>query len=154
MTLDSLLARLEGRSVTPVTLDDNMAVTSETTETDYCTLVTSVTPDNPYINFFEERAGIAEFDGCQSQIEAELIAYKDTLSEWAYNNPLVGYEITNCAYCGEDIDFSAGGYIAWGAVYCCYTSQDNEHLRPYLQSRIQEAKTYLKSIGIKQPIPS
>lgn len=40
-----------------------------------------------YITFFEERAAIAEFDGCQSREEAENIAYKDTLSEWIYNNP-------------------------------------------------------------------
>lgn len=105
-----------------------------------------------YKDFFEERSAIAEFDGCQSRAEAEAIAYKDTISEWIYNNPPADYHISKCVYCGYEFDFSAGSYLVWGDVYCCHFDYGKDHLQPYLQSRFNEAATYLKSIGIKQLI--
>jgi hypothetical protein len=107
--------------------------------------------DSYYMDFFEERAAIAEFDGCQSREKAEAIVYQDTVYEWIYNNPPAGYKIEKCAYCNEAFDFSVGGYLAWGNVYCCHNGDNDDHLKPYMESRTKEAKQYLKSIGIKQP---
>ncbi len=114
MSLDSLIANLEKRNVTPVTLANIAPVTLNIKQTADCTLVTPVT----------------------SQFT------KDEIEEWIYNNPPAGYEITHCAFCGDVIDFT-GGYQAWGKVYLCHHSPDNEHLKPYLKLRIKEAENNL-----------
>ncbi len=132
----------------PITPIPDNSVTTEARKAAIETPVTPGTPDNYYTTFFMRSATNSECNACISKLDAEAIAYKYTLSEWIYNNPPVGYEITHCAYCCAEIDFSAGGYQAWGGVYCCYHSHDNECLKPYLQSRIKEAKGQLHKIGV------
>ena len=105
-----------------------------------------------YLDFFEERAGIAEYDGCQTISEAELIAYKDTINEWIYNNPPVDSTIYNCVYCNDNIDFDNGGFAAWGDINVCYQSSGEiNHLDEYLKHRSSEAIKFLKNIGIIPP---
>lgn len=121
MTLDSLLAKLEKRSVTPVTLTNVSGVTNSAKETKGITPVTLVT--------------------CHFT--------KEAIEEWIYNNPPVGSTIYNCAYCGHEFDFKVDSYMAWGDVYCCHGG-DKDHLKSYMKSREREAVTYLKSIEIKR----
>jgi hypothetical protein len=83
MMLDSLLIKLEGRGVTPVTLDDNITVTVETRQIGNCTSVTSVTPENneERIYLFNERAAIYEFDAGYSREKADRLARGDVLTK-------------------------------------------------------------------------
>jgi predicted MarR family transcription regulator len=79
MSLDSLLAMLEKRNVTPVTTSASAGVTSKPKQIKDCTLVTSVTADftEAEIEQYEERAAIMEFDGGLSREEAEKLAAQE-----------------------------------------------------------------------------
>lgn len=88
MGLDALLARLEGRAVTPVTSAKTPAVTGKAPQLVPCTAVTAVTAQNdaktneatrePFDReAWEERAAIAEFDGGLLREEAEALAWKE-----------------------------------------------------------------------------
>lgn len=95
MGLDSLLATMETRNVTPVTPIEAAGVTLEPAWIKACTPVTSVTPQNNVtaneptndwifsndeadkssgLEAFEERAAIMEFDGGLPRAEAERAA--------------------------------------------------------------------------------
>ena len=88
MALDALLARLEGRAVTPVTADATPDVTPKPAPILACTCVTSVTAENDDtagkatsepidLEAFEERAAIREFDGGINRQDAERLALTD-----------------------------------------------------------------------------
>ncbi len=88
MGLDALLARLEGRAVTPVTSAKTPAVTGKAAQLAPCTAVTAVTAQNdakaneaarePFDReAWEERAAIAEFDGGLPREDAEALAWKE-----------------------------------------------------------------------------
>lgn len=88
MGLDALLARLEGRAVTPVTSAKTPAVTGKAAQLVPCTAVTAVTAQNdakaneaarePFDReAWEERAAIAEFDGGLPREDAEALAWKE-----------------------------------------------------------------------------
>lgn len=88
MGLDALLARLEGRAVTPVTSAKTPAVTGKAAQLVSCTAVTAVTAQSDAKankatrepcdrEAWEERAAIAEFDGGLSREEAEALARKE-----------------------------------------------------------------------------
>ena len=72
--------------------------------------------------FFDERAGIAEFDGGQSRQEAEALAYETAAVEWMNTNAPVGLSEDRCAGCGEPLGtigddsvpvLAGGGSHAW-----------------------------------------
>ena len=50
--------------------------------------------------YFDERAGIAEFDGGMPRDEAEATAYEACLVEWQNLNPAVSSPSGHCAQCG------------------------------------------------------
>ena len=85
MGLDALLARLEGRAVTPVTPAKTPAVTGKAAQLVSCTAVTAqsdakankATREPCDREAWEERAAIAEFDGGLSREEAEALARKE-----------------------------------------------------------------------------
>jgi hypothetical protein len=102
------------------------------------------------IYFFEERAAIYEFEANNSREEAEAIAYQDCINEWIFKNPPFNYQISNCVHCEHKFDFSVGGYLAWGDVYCCHFGDNHDHLQPYIKSRTKEAEASLKLLNIKK----
>ncbi len=53
--------------------------------------------------FFEERAGIAEFDGGLSRADAEKRAFECCVAEWLNTHPPVT-ENADCPQCGRHID--------------------------------------------------
>ncbi len=73
--------------------------------------------------------------------------YEQTLEEWIYNNPPAEQTLSHCAYCGDAIDFT-GGFQTVGGLHLCHHSRDDEHLKPYLQSRTAEATKQLHQIGV------
>ncbi len=82
MSLDTLLARLEARTATPVTAAPMPSVTPEPLQNQACTPVTPVTDDaarmlqEDDIEFFNQRAGFLQF-GCNlscADAEAQALA--------------------------------------------------------------------------------
>jgi hypothetical protein len=53
-------------------------------------------------NFFDERAGIAEFDGNYSRCDAEIIAFEDCVDRWLALNPPTSRSPENCLLCGQE----------------------------------------------------
>ena len=51
--------------------------------------------------FFDERAGIAEFDDGLSRTDAEASAYESCISEWLFQNPPTPHGRDSCALCGD-----------------------------------------------------
>ena len=93
MSLDALLAKLEARTVTPVTDAPSHDVTPEPLQILGCTAVTSVTAESIITamecpleasnmhDFYEERAAILEYDGGLSRSDAEAQAFAE-LQTW------------------------------------------------------------------------
>jgi hypothetical protein len=52
--------------------------------------------------FFDERAGIAEFDGNYSRCDAEIIAFEDCVDRWLVLNPPTSRSPENCLLCGQE----------------------------------------------------
>ena len=94
MSLELLLAKLEEKAVTPVTDVGEPDVTPKALQTQGCTSVTAVTakntaatnhnqlPANDWLDLYEERAAIYEYDAGLTRIEAERLAYRDTALEY------------------------------------------------------------------------
>jgi hypothetical protein len=103
-----------------------------------------------YQYFYDERAAIYEYDAGWKREIAEEKAYNDTIEEWIYNNPPIGYNSTTCAYCGTALDFRNSPTISCRNISCCYESEIDNHLNHYIKSRWQEADKNLLSLGIKK----
>src|SRR5262249_50306717 len=50
--------------------------------------------------FFDEWAGIAQYEGCCSRQEAEAIAFDNCVHHWLVMNPPDACSQQTCAYCG------------------------------------------------------
>jgi hypothetical protein len=98
--------------------------------------------------FFDERAGIAEFDGGLPRPEAEARAFACCLADWLFRNP-VNSDPANCLLCnGGDypdpllpIGISGAGQ-AWLHRHC---------VPAWHSARKAEALTALKAMGIVPP---
>ena len=62
--------------------------------------------------FFEERAGIAEFDCGYSRSDAELIAFADCVDRWLSANPPQHIQKNVCLHCGRDVDVAQSVPVA------------------------------------------
>jgi len=106
MSLDALLAKLEARTVTPVTDVPIPAVTEKPLQTLGCTAVTSVTPEN-----------------------AE-VAFERNLSLWLAQNPPTQTDAAVCPYChkpngeiGRDTIATANGIWLHGVCHAAWLKQ-------------------------------
>ncbi len=52
---------------------------------------------------FDERAGIAEFDGGQTRAGAERRAFESCVIEWLWRHPPSASEPERCAHCGQPL---------------------------------------------------
>jgi hypothetical protein len=96
--------------------------------------------------FFEERAGIAEFDGGLPRSDAEARAFECCLSEWLNRNPASsgpGY----CARCGDG-DQPGDPLEPIGTETTGYTWLHSTCLAPWREGRRGEAIAALAAMGI------
>jgi len=96
--------------------------------------------------FYDERAGIAEFDCDQTRTEAEARAFECCVTEWLNQHP-VSSDPGHCAWCGSaetsDARVVPYGTNPVGSAWLhpvCWDSWYREHRR--------KAKSALKAIGI------
>jgi hypothetical protein len=94
---------------------------------------------------FDERAGIAEFDGRLSRAEAEAEAFAGLIVEWLNRHP-IPFASGRCVWCGK-ADTSSDKLLPFGTcehhnwVHAgCWSS--------WHQSRQAEAATALRKMGI------
>lgn len=96
--------------------------------------------------YFEERAGIAEFDGRQSREQAEAEAFKCCIVEWLGRNPGLT-DPDRCAWCGRPdrrehtvVPFGTGDHgHAWLHPECW----DDWH-----QDRRERAQRFFAGMGV------
>lgn len=100
-----------------------------------------------WLAFFDERAGIAEFDGGLSRAGAEGAAYQFCLLQWQYRNPLRS-QPTSCCQCGAperagDVLLAVG--LAPNQVWLhdgCWSA--------WRAVRVAQAEAFLATIGIRR----
>ena len=97
---------------------------------------------------YDERAGIAEFDGGLSRPESEAKALKHCIAEWLYRNPVTS-PARACPVCGATdqpndplLAVGLGGGLVWAHRECAPA---------WRAGRIAEAVTALAALGITGP---
>ena len=103
--------------------------------------------------FFEERAGIAEFSGGLPRFEAEAMAYRCCIGEWLNQNP-VRSPSGSCCWCGEGAGVLQPYVTDLTTGNPGHTWLHQECSRAWHQSRRQLASAALELVGIKNPQPS
>lgn len=102
--------------------------------------------------FYDERAGIAEFDGNQPRHQAEALAYQTTIIEWMNITPPTDLSEDRCAGCGEALGeigsaavpvLAGGGAHAWVHHGACH--------KRFQAARKAEAIKALEAMGISAP---
>lgn len=98
--------------------------------------------------FFDERAGVLEFDAGLPHHEAEAQAFKETVQHWLYQNPASASAVHDgCVHCGSRSEaegdpllpvLARNGHL-WVHAAC---------LAPWRQKMEQEAVATLAGIGI------
>ena len=94
--------------------------------------------------FFNERAGIAEFDGGQNRVDAEAIAFECCIVEWLDHHPEYSHP-DRCAWCG--VPYRDGNAVVPFGV----DSQGHTWLHPecwsdWCQDRRERAQRALKGM--------
>ena len=102
--------------------------------------------------FFDERAGIAEFDGGLPRPEAEAYAFEYCVVEWLNRHPHSSTP-TRCAQCG--------GPGSTSAVVLPFGTEPGPHVWLYAEcwsawqeARRAQAVKALALMGINRPVPS
>jgi hypothetical protein len=99
--------------------------------------------------FYDERAGIGEFDGGQSREQAEAMAFEHCVVEWLNRHPW-RTDPGRCAACGEP-DHEGHAVVPFGTE-----SHGHAWLHPgcwegWYEDRKAEAITALAAMGIEKP---
>ena len=99
--------------------------------------------------YFDERAGIAEFDGGLSRAEAEAQAFACCVSEWMNRNPQTSSP-GRCLACGGNdsindplLPFGTDTYGHTWLHSCCWDG--------WFKSRRKEAASALMAMGLEKP---
>ena len=98
---------------------------------------------------FDERAGIAEFDGGQSRAEAEVLAFECCLTEWLNGNP-VASSPDRCLACGGG-DLPNDPLLPFGTDTHGHAWLHSGCWEAWYESRKANAVTALKAMGIEEP---
>jgi len=125
------------------------------------TPVTPVTPPRPLSGehaaewdaddwraYFDERAGIAEYDGGLGRCAAESLAFKNCMSEWLDRHPEPSRPEC-CAWCGGT-ETSGSTVVPFGTEAHHHTWLHPECWAPWYQRRRERAKEALEAMGIPQ----
>lgn len=108
--------------------------------------------DDPWDNddwcaFFDERAGIAEFDGRQTRAEAEVVALECCIVEWLVRNPHSS-DADRCAWCKE-FDQDGDGVVPFGTQEQGHTWLHSKCWNDWHQDRRKMARCVLERHGIR-----
>jgi hypothetical protein len=95
---------------------------------------------------FDERAGIAEFDGERSRAQAEVCAFKSCISEWLFQNPPEPHSRGSCALCDQAMTTrSATPYLARDGHVWMHADCHPD----WMKRRREAAITELTALGLK-----
>jgi len=99
--------------------------------------------------FFDERAGIVEFDGGQAREEAEVTAFESCVVEWL-NRHFHKSDPNRCAWCGN-FDKEGHTIVPFGIDGTGHTWLHPECQQDWHQQRLTEAVAALTDLGITVP---
>ena len=97
--------------------------------------------------FFDERAGIAEFDGGQLQADSEALAFECCLVEWLNRHPQRS-DPGSCAWC-EKPDRDGHAIVPFGAESRGHTWLHPECWNDWHQDRQEWAQRALAAMGLE-----
>ena len=99
--------------------------------------------------FFDERAGIAEFDGGLPRLEAEARAYACCVTEWLNRNPLRSSP-DRCLRCGE-AEHAHDSLLPFGTERTDHAWLHSRCWSAWSAARQAEAVAALEAMGIATP---
>ena len=94
--------------------------------------------------FYDERAGIAEFDGKQTRTEAEALAFECCIVEWL-NRHHRDSDPGRCAWCGK-LDPDGLGVVSLGTERHCHTWLHHTCWKEWDHDRREKACRALEAI--------
>lgn len=100
--------------------------------------------------FFDERAGIAEFDGHLHGQEAELRAFECCITEWLNRSPVISHS-GRCAWCGGVQTRGGATVLPIGASAAGHAWLHSTCWPEWRQRREAEAGAALACVGILRP---
>ena len=96
--------------------------------------------------FYDERAGLAEFDNGTSRTQAERVAYDRCIVEWLHRNP-VRSTPGMCDRCGGR-ERHGTPILPFGVAPAGHTWLHGECWRPWYDERRRQARAALSLLGI------
>lgn len=99
--------------------------------------------------FYDERAGIAEFDGGQSRKQAESMAFESCVVEWLNRHPCRS-DPGHCAACGKP-DREGHTVVPFGTENHCHAWLHPECWEGWHRERQEHARRALVAVGL--PVP-
>jgi hypothetical protein len=99
--------------------------------------------------FFDERAGIAEFDDGLSRSEAEDHAFACSVSEWLNRNPVTS-PAGRCVACG-DREYGYDPLLPYGVEPTGHAWLHSRCWEAWHAARKREAAAALKAMGVGKP---
>ena len=104
-----------------------------------------------WLAIYDERAGIAEYDGGVSRSEAEAQAYECCVSEWMNRNPSPSPPCC-CAWCGETEDVGDCVVLPFGTEAHGHTWLHRRCWGDWFEMRRNRAMKALATLGILAPV--
>jgi len=101
--------------------------------------------------FFEERAGIKEFDGRLSRDRAEARAFSCCVGEWLHRNPARSPS-GRCHHCGQTAGMLFPYFTGCSTKDPGHTWLNQECSRAWHKARRAKAVSALVAIGINKPL--
>ena len=101
--------------------------------------------------FYDERAGIAEFDGGQPREQAEALAFECCIVEWLNRHPELS-DPGRCAWCKEP-DWDGHAVVPFGTESHGHTWLHPECWNDWSQDQRQKAQEALAPMGLIARIP-
>ncbi len=99
--------------------------------------------------FYDERAGIAEFDGGQTRADAEALAFERCIVEWL-NRHLEHFDPDRCAWCGKP-DPDGHVVVPFGTENHGHAWLHPECWNDWHRNRREKARQALAAMGLKNP---
>ena len=106
-------------------------------------------PAEDWQAFFDERAGIAEFDGGHTRAEAEAIAFEWCIVEWLNRHPEPS-DPGRCAWCGKP-DQDGHAVVPFGTESYGHTWLHPDCWNVWNQKRREKARQALAIFGLEAP---
>ena len=98
--------------------------------------------------FYDERAGIAEFNGEQTRADAEAMAFECCVMEWLWRNPPLASGAERCAHCGKPLGEPGRGGLAYLTAAGAHTWPHSGCHGDWTARRRAEAVAALAILGL------